>query len=214
MRKIKSISDLESWRKQIVAKQKKYKTVISVCGGTGCQAYGVQKVKGASKMRKKGIGEKVGLKYTGCRGFCERGPLVTIHPQGIFYQRVKEKDVPLIISETIQKGKDVEHLLYEDPADPKKDHSPRRTFLFIEPRSTGPAGIMTSSSPRRLKIMWHWGLSSLAKALFQMNPQEIIDEIKASGLRGRGGAGFPTGRKWENCRQASGDAQVCHLQLR
>jgi NADH:ubiquinone oxidoreductase subunit F (NADH-binding)/(2Fe-2S) ferredoxin/Pyruvate/2-oxoacid:ferredoxin oxidoreductase delta subunit len=214
MRKIKSISDLESWRKQIVAKQKKYKTVISVCGGTGCQAYDCQKVKGAfqREMRKKKIGEKVALKYTGCPGFCERGPLVTIYPQNIFYQRVKVEDVPLIISETVQKGKKVEHLLFEDPAARKKIIS-SGDIPFYRAQTRLLLGNNDLIDPTKIEdYVAIGGYQSLVKVLSQMNPQEVIGEIKASGLKGRGGAGYPTGRKWENCRQAPGEPKyiICN----
>ena len=214
MRKIKSISDLESWRKQIVAKQKKYKTVVSVCGGTGCQAYGCQKVKEAIRreLRKKNIGETVALKYTGCPGFCERGPLVTIYPQNIFYQRVKVEDVPLIISETVQKGKKVEHLLFEDPAARKKIIS-SGDIPFYRAQTRLLLGNNDLIDPTRMEdYVALGGYQSLVKVLFQMSPQEVIVEIKASGLKGRGGAGYPTGRKWENCRQAPGEPKyiICH----
>jgi NADH:ubiquinone oxidoreductase subunit F (NADH-binding)/(2Fe-2S) ferredoxin/Pyruvate/2-oxoacid:ferredoxin oxidoreductase delta subunit len=214
MRKIKSISDLESWRKQIVAKQKKYKTVISVCGGTGCQAYDCQKVKGAfqREMRKKKIGEKVALKYTGCPGFCERGPLVTIYPQNIFYQRVKVEDVPLIISETVQKGKKVGHLLFEDPAARKKIIS-SGDIPFYRAQTRLLLGNNDLIDPTKIEdYVAIGGYQSLVKVLSQMSPQEVIGEIKASGLKGRGGAGYPTGRKWENCRQAPGEPKyiICN----
>ena len=214
MRKIKSISDLESWRKQIVAKQKKYKTVVSVCGGTGCQAYGCQKVKEAIRreLRKKNIGETVALKYTGCPGFCERGPLVTIYPQNIFYQRVKVEDVPLIISETVQKGKKVEHLLFEDPAARKKIIS-SGDIPFYRAQTRLLLGNNDLIDPTRMEdYVALGGYQSLVKVLFQMSPQEVIVEIKASGLKGRGGAGYPTGRKWENCRQAPGEPKyiICN----
>ena len=214
MRKIRSVSDLESWRKQIVAKQKKYKTVVSVCGGTGCQAYGCQKVKEAIRreLRKKNIGETVALKYTGCPGFCERGPLVTIYPQNIFYQRVKVEDVPLIISETVQKGKKVEHLLFEDPAARKKIIS-SGDIPFYRAQTRLLLGNNDLIDPTRMEdYVALGGYQSLVKVLFQMSPQEVIVEIKASGLKGRGGAGYPTGRKWENCRQAPGEPKyiICN----
>jgi len=214
MRKIKSISDLESWRKQIVGKQKKYRTVVSVCGGTGCQAYGCQKVKMAFRreLRKKNIGETVALKYTGCPGFCERGPLVTIYPQNIFYQRVKVEDVPLIISETVQKGKKVEHLLFEDPAARKKIIS-SGDIPFYRAQTRLLLGNNDLIDPTRMEdYVALGGYQSLVKVLFQMSPQEVIVEIKASGLKGRGGAGYPTGRKWENCRQAPGEPKyiICN----
>src|SRR4030043_1625715 len=107
MRKIKSVSDLEKWKEYILSKQKQDKVVVSVCGGTGCHAYGCKKVRDefAKIIRKNGDVQKIRLRFTGCRGFCERGPIVTIQPQGVFYQRVKEKDVPLFVSASVEKGK-------------------------------------------------------------------------------------------------------------
>jgi len=214
MRKIKSAADLERAREQIISAQKKYATVISVCGGTGCQAYGCEKVKRAFQrgLGKEKLREKVALKYTGCPGFCERGPLVALYPQNIFYQRVKVEDVPLIISETIQNGRKVEHLLFEDPVDRQKMISPQEIPFYrsqmrlllknndlIDPTQIG-------------DYVAVGGYQSLAKAIYQMSPDEIVQEIKDSGLRGRGGAGYPTGKKWEECRNAPGDIKyiICN----
>jgi len=214
MRKIKSISDLERCRQDILSKQKQYETVVSVCGGTGCQAYDCQKVKAAfqKELRNKGMRERVALKVTGCPGFCERGPLVTIYPHNIFYQRVKAKDVLQIISETIQNGRKVEHLLFEDPdAHRKITSSQEIPFYRAQMR------LLLSNNdlidPTRIEdYIAIGGYRSLAKALFQMRPDEVIEEIKASGLRGRGGAGYPTGKKWENCRRARGETKyvICN----
>lgn len=214
MKKIKSISDLERCRQDILSKQKQYETVVSVCGGTGCQAYDCQKVKAAfqKELRNKGMRERVALKVTGCPGFCERGPLVTIYPQNIFYQRVKAKDVLQIISETIQNGRKVEHLLFEDPdAHRKITSSQEIPFYRAQMR------LLLSNNdlidPTRIEdYIAIGGYRSLAKALFQMRPDEVIEEIKASGLRGRGGAGYPTGKKWENCRRARGETKyvICN----
>src|SRR3989304_813092 len=121
MRKIRTVSDLEGWKEDIIKRQKQYETVVSVCGGTGCHAYGCKKVKDHfAKAIKKNGDHKIRLRFTGCRGLCERGPIVTIQPQGIFYQRVQEKDVPLILSETIKKGKILENLLYDDSGTKQK----------------------------------------------------------------------------------------------
>ena len=214
MRKIKSISDLERCRQDILSKQKQYETVVSVCGGTGCQAYDCQKVKAAfqKELRNKGMRERVALKVTGCPGFCERGPLVTIYPHNIFYQRVKAKDVLQIISETIQNGRKVEHLLFEDPdAHRKITSSQEIPFYRAQMR------LLLSNNdlidPTRIEdYIAIGGYRSLAKALFQMRPEEVMEEIKISGLRGRGGAGYPTGKKWENCNHAKGEPKyvICN----
>jgi len=215
MRKIKSVSQLEGWREQILARLKESETTISVCGGTGCQAYGCQKVKKAfQKELSKGKinNKKITLKYTGCPGFCERGPLVTILPDNIFYQRVKVEDVPQILSETVHHGRKIDHLLFEDPDLHKK-------ILFAQdiPFYRAQKRLLLSKNdlidPTRIEdYIAIDGYQSLAKVLSRIQPEEIIEEIKASGLRGRGGAGYPTGKKWENCKQAPGDTKyiICN----
>jgi NADH-quinone oxidoreductase subunit F len=214
MRKIKSVSDLEKWREAILGKEKGFEFNISVCGGTGCQAYGCQKVKAAfqKELKREGMKERVALKITGCPGFCERGPLVTIFPQNIFYQRVKAEDVPLIISETIQNGKVVEHLLFEDPMDHHKiTFSQDIPFYRAQMRRLLSHNDLVN--PTRIEdYLAVGGYRSLAKAFFQMRPIEVIEEIKASGLRGRGGAGYPTAKKWESCRKAPGETKyvICN----
>ena len=214
MKKIKSAADLEKAREQIISAQKKYATVISVCGGTGCQAYECEKVKSAFQkgLAKAQLRGKVALKYTGCPGFCERGPLVTIYPQNIFYQRVKVEDVPLIISETIQNGRKVEHLLFEDPVDRQKITSSQQIPFY---RSQMRLLLKNNDliDPTQIEdYVAVGGYQALVKAVFQMSPDRIIGEIKDSGLRGRGGAGYPTGKKWEECRKAPGDIKyiICN----
>jgi NADH-quinone oxidoreductase subunit F len=214
MRKIKSASDLERWRENILSKQKQDEVTISVCGGTGCHAYGCKKVRDqfAKAIKKKGDGQKVRLKFTGCRGFCERGPIVTIQPQGIFYQKVQEKDVPLILSETVEKGKVLDHLLYEDSFTKRKLTS-EKDIPFYKAQHRLVLGNNGLIEPSKIEdYVGIGGYRSLARAFIEMKPLQIIDEIKASGLRGRGGAGFPTGRKWESCRNAPGEIKyvICN----
>jgi len=214
MRRIESAAELEKAQKQILSAQKKYATVISVCGGTGCQAYDCEKVKKAFEkgLTKAKLRRRVALKYTGCPGFCERGPLVTLYPQNIFYQRVKAEDVPLIISETIQNGRKVEHLLFEDPADRQKITSSQEIPFY---RSQMRLLLKNNDiiDPTRIEdYIAVGGYQALAKAVHQMSPDRIIGEIMDSGLRGRGGAGYPTGKKWEECRKAPGEIKyiICN----
>lgn len=214
MRRIKSVSDLERWRKHIIEKEKEHDVIVSVCGGTGCQAYGCQKVKATlqKELRQRGMREKVALKVTGCPGFCERGPLVTIYPHNIFYQRVKAEDVPDIISETIQNGRKVDRLLFDDPVAHRKITS-SQDIPFYQAQMRLLLSNNDLIDPTRIEdYIAIGGYRSLAKALFQMRPDEVIEEIKASGLRGRGGAGYPTGKKWESCRNAPGETKyvICN----
>ncbi|MGQ9647322.1 MAG: NADH-ubiquinone oxidoreductase-F iron-sulfur binding region domain-containing protein [Thermodesulfobacteriota bacterium] len=205
MKQIRSISELEKWRERILSRQKRDETVISVCGGTGCHAYGCKEVRNRfAKALKNGNGKRVKLRFTGCRGFCERGPIVTIEPQGILYQKVQEKDVPLILSDTIEKGKVLNHLLYEDPVTHRKVVS-EKEIPFYKAQYRLVLGNNGLIEPTKIEdYIAIGGYESLAKALLEMKPGQIIEEMKSSGLRGRGGAGFPTGQKWESCRAAPG----------
>ncbi len=206
MREIHTVSDLQRWREQILSKQKQNEVDIYVCGGTGCQAYGCQKVKEAfqKELRALKMKKKVALKSTGCPGFCEKGPLVSIHPQDIFYQRVKEEDVPQIITQTIFKGKVIDRLLFEDPVAHQKILS-SRDIPFYRAQMRLLLENNEYIDPTRIEdYVARGGYEAFARALFQMPPEEVISEIKASALKGRGGAGYPTGQKWENCRRAAG----------
>ena len=214
MNKIKSVSDLKRWKKDIIERQKQVKTIVSVCGGTGCHAYGCKKVRNqfAKAIKKNKMVNKIRLRFTGCRGLCERGPIVTIQPQGIFYQRVQEKDVPLILSETVKKGKLLDHLLYDDSVTKRKVTSEKK-IPFYKAQNRLILGNNGLIEPTEIEdYIGIGGYNALSKALFEMKPEQIIDEVKASGLRGRGGAGFPTGKKWEDCRKAPGDMKyiICN----
>ena len=214
MKRLDSAQDLDELRRTIVNNRPGDRPQIAICAGTGCLAYGCLDLVDAfrSEVEKRGLQDKVDVRATGCPGFCERGSLLTIYPQGIFYQRVKVDDVPEIISETVLNGKTIDRLLYADPNTgeqfTKEDEVPfykkqRRLLLGNNNR------IDPTSIDDYLAI---GGYAALVKALFGMSPQQIIDEIKKSGLRGRGGGGFPTGAKWESTRNASGDTKyvICN----
>ncbi len=213
MEKINSLKELETLRASLKAEVKPDQPEVTVCGGTGCLSNGSERVAAvfAEEMKKQGLDGKVVLKMTGCHGFCERGPLVTILPQEIFYQRVAEKDVEEIVTETLRNGKTVERLLYEDPQTgekiPHHDDIPfYKHQVRIALRNNGrinPADIR--------EYIANGGYSALGKAL-SMTSEEIIAAIDKSGLRGRGGGGFPAGKKWRSCRDAHGDVRyvVCN----
>jgi NADH-quinone oxidoreductase subunit F len=213
METIKTLNDLENLRKSILAEHRPDQPQVTVCGGTGCLSNGAERVAAAftEEMKKQGLDGQVVLKITGCHGFCERGPLVTIHPQEIFYQRVAEKDTPEIVAETLKKGKIVERLLYVDPQNEEKiarhDDIPfYKHQVRIALRNNGrinPADIRD--------YIANGGYAGLGKAL-AMTSEAIITTIEKSGLRGRGGGGFPAGRKWRSCRDAHGDVRyvVCN----
>ncbi len=213
-KRLRGAAELEELRKSILRKRDPNKPCISVCGGTGCLAAGAEVVIRAfmDEIKRREIQRNVELKETGCHGFCERGPIVVIRPKRVFYQQVKPEDVPEIISETVLKGNIIERLLYVDPVTNEKIvYEPDVPFYKRQTRTI--FGANGEIDPRDIEdYIAVGGYSALSKALFRMSPDEIIEEVKRSGLRGRGGAGFPTGRKWQSCRDAEGDIKyvICN----
>ena len=214
MQKIKSSDDLARWQEQLQSQRDPGKPCLVICAGTGCQAYGVNRVIESfqQELEKRGLSKEVDILATGCPGFCERGPLVTVRPQGIFYQRVQTGDVPDIVEETVVNGRVIERLLYEDPISGEKVvHEADVPFYRLQQREI--LWINGLLDPTRIEdYVALGGYSALMKALFEMQPEEVVETIKNSGLRGRGGAGFPTGRKWESCRRAAGEPKyvICN----
>jgi len=209
-----NVTQLEEIRSKLVEAREKEKTCITVCGGTGCHAYGCLKVADAFKeeIRSRGLQDEITLRLTGCHGFCERGPIVVIQPEGIFYQRIQLEDIPEVISETILQKKIIPRLLYVEPRTKKEIvleqevpfYKKQKRIIFenngfLDPTDFGNYIALD-------------GYKALSKALFEMTSEEVIEEIIASGLRGRGGGGFPTGKKWEVCRHVRSDTKylICN----
>jgi NADH:ubiquinone oxidoreductase subunit F (NADH-binding)/(2Fe-2S) ferredoxin/NAD-dependent dihydropyrimidine dehydrogenase PreA subunit len=169
-----------------------------VCAGTGCVSCGSFKIKEAleQEVKKRNLQDEIQVVATGCNGFCERGPIVLVQPDGIFYQLLKVEDVPHLVEEHLLKGRPVKKLMYVPPAEkqpvPKmKDIEFFKHQRLIVLRNRG------RIDPEKIEEYIAFdGYEALAKALTEMTPGQIIDEITFSGLRGRGGAGFPTGKKW------------------
>ena len=214
MKRLSSPDELETLRETITKGRDPNKPCITICGGTGCHAYGCDRVIDAfrQEIKQQKLEAKVDIKITGCHGFCERGPLVVIKPDNIFYQRIGEKDVPEIISETIIKGNIIDRLLYVDPNTGKKvTYEHEVPFYKKQERVVfGNNGYIDPTVIDDYLVVG--GYSALGKVLLKLSPEQLIDEIKKSGLRGRGGGGFPTGVKWETCRQAHGDIKyvICN----
>jgi len=186
---------------------------VIVCAGTGCVASGAYKVFQAlveqiraagldvlTEFRPENQDAGIRLNKSGCQGFCQMGPLVTLLPQGLLYNKVKVEDVPEIVAKTLVAGQVLERLLYVDPATRKRCRGPEeipfyqrqqrfvlRDCGFIDPESIE-------------EYQHHGGYAAARKALLDLSPEQICQEITKSGLRGRGGGGFPTGRKWEAAR--------------
>jgi len=212
--KLRSPKDLEHVRASLMDARDPEKTCVAICAGTGCLASGCKEVIAGfrEEIERQGLTDAVDILTTGCHGFCERGPVVVIRPQGIFYEHVRGKDVPEIVAETLVKGKVVDHLLYEHPQTGEKIVYERDVpFYRLQTRVIlGDNGFIDPTSIDDYIV--RGGYSGLAKALHTMGPEEVIDVVKRSGLRGRGGAGFPAGRKWESCRRAEGEPKyvICN----
>ncbi|MHC4406576.1 MAG: (2Fe-2S) ferredoxin domain-containing protein, partial [Planctomycetota bacterium] len=144
---------------------------------------------------------------TGCHGFCERGPLVVVDPGNVFYPDVKEEDVPEIWQETVLAGRVVQRLLYKDEKTGHLCTTPDEIPFYRAQCRIVLAHNGVIDPTRIEEYLAAGGYAGLAKALGTMPPEEVIDEISRSGLRGRGGAGFPTGRKWSFARNAPGDTK-------
>ena len=186
---------------------------VSVCGGSGCQAYGCEAVASAleAELERLGVRDRVGFFKTGCHGFCEQGPIVVVRPESIFYRKVGANDVGEIVRRTVVGGEIIDRLLYRDPVGAnviaKEDDIP---FYARQQRIV--FGDNGHISPERIDdYLARGGYESLRKAL-RMEPEQIIAEVQRAGLRGRGGGGFMAGRKWKSCRAAVGEPKyvICN----
>ena len=184
-----------------------YRSNIMICAGTGCVANGSLKVKDAleTELIKRNLQNEIKIVLTGCNGFCAKGPVMVVYPEDIFYQMVKPEDVPHLVEEHFVKGRPVEKFLYKPPA--QKDAIPvmneipffkHQVLRALRNRSLIDAEKIEEYIARD-------GYMAAAKALTEMTPEQIVSEVKRSGLRGRGGAGFLTGLKWELCARVPGE---------
>lgn len=206
MKRLKAPSDLETLRQTILTKRDPGTPVARICCTTGCRAGGALSIVDSFKreLANRGLEDKIEIKETGCRGFCENGPVMTIEPLDIFYNKVKPKDVPDIISQTLVDGGPVERLLYTDPETKEKIRS-EKDIPFFRKQLLNVFAKMGKVDPTKIEdYIAEGGYGALSKALTAMTPEEIIEALEASGLRGRGGGGFPAGRKWRSCREAEG----------
>ena len=241
MPKIKNLTEFENFKSLLGAQDELENVEISVCMGTGCIARGGEEIYEALKEAINEIREQhfdVVLRPTGCHGFCERGPVITISPfifdankelrsnfsfkkkslikrntkEDIFYSNVELADIPEIVRDTVLRGIVVERLLYEDPETGELIKSSDEIPFYKKQKRVVLRynGIIDPTSID--DYIAHEGYSALAKALFQMSQEDIITEIEKSGLRGRGGGGFPTGRKWRSCYDAHGEPKyiICN----
>ncbi|MBM4327058.1 MAG: NADH-quinone oxidoreductase subunit F [Deltaproteobacteria bacterium] len=204
MARINSPDDLERIRQEIRSRRDPNEPCVSICVGAGCLASGAGEVLSAfeAEIEKQGLKAEVDTKGTGCPGFCERGPVVVIYPEEICYLQVKPEDVPEIVSQTLEEKKLVDRLLYVDPSTGEKaTHEYDIPFYKNQERII--IGSNIKIDPKSIDdYLAIGGYSALAKALLQMTSDQVLEEVKKSNLRGRGGGGFPAGRKWEGSRNA------------
>ena len=213
-RVVTSFKDLDDLRKKIKANQPEAKYTIIACADTCCRASNSLSVWDSLQqdLEKQGLSEKVMLRQTGCHGFCEQGPLLIIEPGNILYCKVKPEDTSKIVSETVGEGQIIEELLYTDPVTGKSIKK-ESDVTFYKSQTREILAQNKSIDPLEIEdYIGIGGYSALVKVLSSMKPKEVVEEIKQSGLRGRGGGGFPTGKKWELCRNAEGEPKyvICN----
>ena len=214
MNRFLHVTDLEKHREALIAAFDPNRTRITLCGGTGCNAQGSIKLVDALKaaVAKHGLSETVDVKVTGCHGFCEKGPVVVIRPANTFYIQVKAEDADELVRVTLKENAVVDRLLYTDPGSGRtilreQDvpfYAKQTRVILAENGHLDPTSIDD--------YILRGGYSALGKALGSMTPDGVIAEVKKAGLRGRGGAGFSTGTKWELCRKQPGEQKyvICN----
>jgi NADH:ubiquinone oxidoreductase subunit F (NADH-binding)/(2Fe-2S) ferredoxin/NAD-dependent dihydropyrimidine dehydrogenase PreA subunit len=207
MNRLKTPADLIKLREQIVAQRNAKETWLAVCAGTGCRAYGAETLAETleNEIEKRGLGDKLGVRRTGCHGFCERGPLVVIQPSDVCYLGAQPKNIPAIIDKVVAGDGTVDRLLYHDDESGKRlAHLDEIPFYKYQKRILLENNVLIDAS-NILDYIAVGGYSALAKALSGMTPEAVLNEVKAANLRGRGGGGFPAGWKWETTRDAHGE---------
>ena len=215
MERLTGFAALEQHRAALVAGRDPQRVMVAVCAGTGCKGCGADQVVAAfhEELAKQGLNDQIEFRATGCHGFCERGTLVVVHPQRIFYQVVGAKDVPEIVEKTLKNGEVIERLLFKDKREGAARVLHEHDVPFYKRQQRLIFGSNGKIDPASIDdYIALGGYAALAKALAGMQPDEIVDEVKKAGLRGRGGGGFPAGAKWESCRKAKGSPKyvVCN----
>ena len=203
MDNMKSTTDFREFCKTIRGEHDNGKPCLVICAGTGGQASGSNDIIRIIKklILEKNLGNRISLRITGCLGFCEMDPFILVEPQHAVYPKLEMKHVPRIIDAVI-KGETVEELLYREPGTTRKCNC-QEEIPFFKGQKRIILGTNQRIDPIRIiDYIKVGGYEALLKILDGLNPEWIIDEVKKSGLRGRGGAGFPTGRKWELARKA------------
>ncbi|MBD3257409.1 4Fe-4S dicluster domain-containing protein [candidate division GN15 bacterium] len=200
---IKSAKDLKQVQQDFLAKDKKFQKKVLICCGTGCLANGAQKIVDEfdtvlKKKKVKGFTVEA-VRSTGCHGFCEQGPLVIIEPQGTFYTKVKPAHVENIVETSLARNEVIEKHLFTNPRTGEKIERYPDVGFFKHQKRIALRNLGKIAPHDIREYIANGGYQALEKALHKMTPQQVIDEVSKAGLRGRGGGGFPAGRKWQTC---------------
>ncbi len=207
MARINSPAELEELRQEILSQRDPNKPCITLCSGTACHASGSEKIAAAieQEIENQRLKTEVDFRRTGCHGFCEKGPIVVIYPEEICYLQVKPEDIPEVLSQTVKEKKVIDRLLYTDLTTGEKV-TYESEIPFYKNQERLVFGPNRRIDPRSIEdYLAIGGYRALAKALFDMIPEQVLEEVDKANLRGRGGGGFPTGRKWQTTRDAPGE---------
>ncbi|NMB01882.1 MAG: NADH-quinone oxidoreductase subunit NuoF [Firmicutes bacterium] len=191
-----------------------YRSHVLICTGTGCVSSGSNSIKDGliARLKEAGLEDEIKVVDTGCHGFCEKGPIVIVYPEGVFYCQVTIDDIDDIFEEHLLKGRVVERLLYTEQGTETKVPAYRDIDFYKKQHRVVLANCGRIDPESIKEYIAVGGYEACGKALTEMTPEQVIAEVKAAGLRGRGGAGFPTGLKWEFTRQTPSDKKylICN----
>ncbi|MGM0601854.1 MAG: NADH-quinone oxidoreductase subunit NuoF [Bacillota bacterium] len=195
-------------------KESIYRSHVLICTGTGCVSSGAKNLKMAleDELAAKDLSDEIKIVETGCHGFCEKGPIMIVYPEGVFYCQVKSEDVAEIVDEHLLKGRIVDRLLFKEPFTEENIPSYRDIDFYKKQKRIALANCGRIDPEDINEYIALGGYEAAGKALTEMTPQDVIDEVKESGLRGRGGGGFPTGLKWQFASNSESDKKyvICN----
>ena len=202
--KLATTADLKDLQAKLGAGKTTHRKTVSVCGGTGCRAGGAMELLDAirAEIKTRGLVSDIEIKETGCHGLCERGPLVVIRPAELLYQQVTPDDAAEIVETSLVGDGIVDRLVYREKKGSEQIQR-ESDIPFYKHQRRIVLGHNGHIDPELIEdYIGVGGYSALAKALSELKPDDVLDQIEESGLRGRGGGGFPTGRKWRSCKEA------------